>query len=412
MWQTTINNKVLLFIILTILFSGNSVLMADDTVMPVATITQNTFIPPEPKINAKAYILIDANSSKVLVAKNADLRLPPASLTKVMSIYLISKALQNGAINWNDQVRISKKAWQAEGSRMFIKVNDLVSVKDLISGIITASGNDATIAMAEYLASSEDAFTDMLNQEAQQLGMTNSHFTDSTGLPNPEHYATSRDLARLTQAYILQFPDYYPLFADKWFTYNHIKQPNRNRLLWRYPYAEGLKTGHTTDAGFCLIGTANKNGMRLISVIMGADSDEARTEASIQLLNYGFRFYHTIKLYQSYQEISQAKIWHGSSDKVALGITQDLYVTLPNAQQAKNLQIKFDLPENLIAPIKAKQICGNITILSNNEIIATAPLVALTEVAAGSWWRNLCNGIGYYLSQLWSSNKTNMQNNQ
>ncbi|MBV8801659.1 MAG: D-alanyl-D-alanine carboxypeptidase, partial [Gammaproteobacteria bacterium] len=232
---------------------------------------QPTIAPTAPNLDAKGYILIDAASGRVLAEKNADVRMPPASLTKLMSLYIISDALKNGSIHPDDKVRISSKAWKTTGSRMFVKVNDEVPVKDLLQGIIVASGNDASVAMAEYIAGTEETFASMMNSQAKNLHMNNSHFLDSTGLPNPNHYSTPRDLATLAQAITKNFPEDYKLFSEKWFVYNGIRQPNRNRLLWRFQYADGLKTGHTDDAGFCLVASANKNGMRLISVIMGAE---------------------------------------------------------------------------------------------------------------------------------------------
>lgn len=379
-----ISKKIMLSVIL-IMFLTTCSGYAEETA--AANFAANTFIPAAPNVNVKSYILIDAQTGTVLVEKNSNLHLPPASLTKIMSLYIISKALKSGSITWQDSVRISKKAWKAEGSRMFVKVNDKVSVKELVQGIITASGNDATIAMAEYLGGSEETFTQLMNQEAKNLGMNDSNFTDSTGLPNLAHYATARDLAQLSQAYIVNFPEYYPLFSEKWFSYNKIKQANRNRLLWRYPYADGLKTGYTAAAGFCLIGTAQKDNMRLISVIMGAPTDEARTEAAIQLLNYGFRFYASHKLYHAQETITHAQVWQGSRNTVALGPQHDVYVTLPNNVQITQLKTQLILPNNLVAPCARNQEYGKLNLLLNDKIITTVALIALNDVPRGNWWQ-------------------------
>lgn len=398
-----ISKQIIKKVILTTTFLINMQAYAD--ISPSTSISSHDFIPPPPTINAKSYILIDAKSGVVLVEKNADLHLPPASLTKVMSLYIITHAIQNGTIHWDDKVRISNKAWKAEGSRMFVQVNDSVSIRELVQGIITASGNDATIAMAEYLGGTEDTFAQLMNNQAKQLGMENSNFTDSTGLPNDAHYSTARDLAKLAQAYMLNFPEYYPLFAEKWFTYNNIKQANRNRLLWRYPYADGLKTGHTSLAGFCLIGTAKKDDMRLISVIMGAPSDEIRTESSIQLFNYGFRFYHSHKIYDSQEPVINTKVWQGDKNQVSLGLNHPLYLTIPNSVQFKNIRKQLIIPTKLIAPIYQGQEYGTLNIILQNKIFSSVPLIALSDVKRGSWWSRTIDGF----IALFTKNDTNPQ---
>lgn len=393
-------------------FMVNSVLLPTATanpVIPVATTLQPTFTPSAPNINAKGYILIDADSGKVLVEKNADTHLPPASLTKLMSLYIISSAIKNGAIHWDDKVKISSKAWKAEGSRMFIKVNDEVPVLDLMQGIIVASGNDATIALAEHVASAEDAFASMMNAQAKQLGMNNSHFTDSTGLPNPEHYSTPRDFSILAQAYIKSFPEDYHFFSQKWFTYNGIRQPNRNRLLWRFPEADGLKTGHTEDAGYCLIGSAKKDGMRLISVVMGSPSDLARTEESARLLNYGFRFFQTQKIYNANQAVVQARVWKGAKKEVTLGLANDLYLTA-SANQAKNLQKNIVLNTPLKAPIKKGETYGTVNVTVNNEVLASKPLIALEDDPKGPFWRSLSDSMSYGFHKMFSKSHETLNN--
>lgn len=369
-------------------------------VIPAATI-QPAFTPTPPNINAKGYILIDANSGKVITEKNADIHLPPASLTKLMSMYIVSNAIKSGAIHWDDKARISTKAWKAEGSRMFVKVNDEVSVKDLVQGVAVASGNDATIALAEHIASAEDSFANMMNAQAKELGMNNSHFTNSTGLPDPKHYSTPRDFAILAQNYIKNFPEDYHFYSEKWFSYNGIRQPNRNRLLWQYPYVDGFKTGHTNDAGYCLIASAAKDGMRLISVVMGTPNDRVRTEESIRLLNYGFRFYETHKLYSADQAITKSRVWKGRSKEVEFGLGEDLYVTAANGQ-AKNLQTNIIINTPLKAPLVKGQTYGTLNVMSNNQIVVSKPIIALQDNPKGAFWRNITDTISYSFHKMFS----------
>jgi len=362
---------------------------------------QPTIAPTAPNLDAKGYILIDAASGKVLAEKNADVRMPPASLTKLMSLYIISDALKNGSIHPDDKVRISTKAWKTTGSRMFVKVNDEVPVKDLLQGIIVASGNDASVAMAEYIAGTEETFASMMNSQAKNLHMTNSHFLDSTGLPNPNHYTTPRDLATLAQAITKNFPEDYKLFSEKWFIYNGIRQPNRNRLLWRFQYADGLKTGHTDDAGFCLVASANKNGMRLISVIMGAESDEARTEDSIRLLTYGYRFFETHKLYSANTSLTKVRVWKGQNKETPIGLTHDFYATIPVGQY-KNIQATIEMIDPLKAPIVKGQSYGKINITLNNQVIASEPLIALENNNKGSLWRRMADTLHFGFNKIFS----------
>lgn len=398
-----INLVKTLSLIITLLLTCviSSINYAND-VIPIPTQPQQPVITPvAPNLDANGYILIDAASGKVLAEKSPDARMAPASLTKLMSLYIISSALKNGTIHLDDKVRISKKAWQTDGSRMFVKVGDEVTVRDLLQGIIVASGNDATVAMAEYVAGTEEAFTNVMNAQAKSLGMNNSHFLDSTGLPNPNHYSTPRDLAILAQAFTKYFPDDYKLFSEKWFTYKGIRQPNRNRLLWRYQYADGLKTGHTNDAGYCLVASAIKDGMRLISVIMGAPNDEARTEDSMRLLTYGFRFFETHKLYNAGASLTKARVWKGENKEVALGLSQDLYVTSP-AGQYKNIKAVIRLNDYIKAPVKKGQSYGTLNIVLNNQVLVSQPLVALSDNAKGGLWRRVSDSLNFSYSKLFS----------
>lgn len=371
-------------------------------IIPISIQPQQQLITPSaPNLDAKAYILVDAASGKILAEKASDTKMAPASLTKLMSLYIIASALKNDSIHLNDKVRISKKAWQTDGSRMFVKAGNEVLVSDLLRGIIVASGNDATVAMAEYVAGTEEAFTNIMNAQAKALGMTHSNFLDSTGLPNPNHYSTARDLAILARALQKSFPDVYALFSEKWFTYQGIRQPNRNRLLWRYQYADGLKTGHTSDAGYCLVSSATKDGMRLISVIMGAPNDEARTEDSMRLLTYGFRFYETHKLYNAGTALVKARVWKGINKETPLGIMNDLYVTSPSGQY-KNIKMQLVLNSPLKAPIKKGSKCGTVNIVLNNQILSSEPLIALNDNQMGGLWRRFTDSLNFSYNKLFA----------
>ena len=348
-------------------------------------------IPAPPNVNAKSYVLMDANSGKILAEKNMSAKNPPASLTKIMTVYLISQALKNGSIHLDDKVRISKKAWRMNGSKMFVRAGNNVPVKDLIQGIVVASGNDSCIAMSEFIAGSEESFASMMNSQAKALGLENTNFTDSTGMPNPKHYTTAYDLALLAQTLIRDFPQNYTWFKQKWFIYNNIKQPNRNRLLWRYPETDGIKTGHTDEAGYCLVASAQKQGMRLISVILGAPSDETRTEDSIRLLNYGFRFFDTHMLAYANSTLENLRVWGGKRKTIPIGVQDNLYITLSRGQ-SPNFKFTLQAAKSLKMPIKKGQIVGQINIVANGQQIATYPLIALEDDLKGGVWRR---GIDY-----------------
>ena len=352
--------------------------------------------PGAPLLGASSYVLIDASNGKILASKNLDVKNPPASLTKLMSLYIISSALKNNQIRLDDKVHISAKAWKTGGSRMFVKVRDYFPLKTLLQGIIVASGNDATVALAEHLAGNEETFATLMNDTAKTLGMSDSHFIDSTGLPNKNHYSTARDLATLTRAYINTFPEDYGFYSEKWFTYNGIRQPNRNRLLWRYQYADGLKTGHTDEAGYCLVASAKKGNMRLISVVMGEPNDNARTEDSIRLFIYGFRFFETHKLYGATTPLIEARVWGGDRSTVPLGLAKDFYATLP-AGQYKRIQITATMARNLKAPIVQGKPYGTLNVMFNNQVIDSQPLVALQSSQSGGWLRKTTDYIGYQL---------------
>lgn len=395
--------------LISIFIVSSSVVMANP-IIPIQSRTQQpTFTPGAPTIDASAYILMDATSGRIIAQKGADTRLPPASLTKLMSLYIISTALKNGQIRLDEKVRISAKAWKTEGSRMFVKSGDEVPVKVLLEGVVVASGNDATVALAEHIAGTEEAFTSIMNQQAKILGMENSHFTDSTGLPNKEHYSTPHDLAVLTQAYIKNFPEDYSLYSEKWFTYNGIKQPNRNRLLWRYQYADGLKTGHTKEAGYCLVASAKKDGMRLISILMGAPTDTSRTEDSIRLLTYGFRFYETHKLYNAGSSLANARVWQGENMEVPVGLADDMYVTVPTGQ-FKRIQAELELNNPITAPVQKGQSYGTLSVVLNNQVIATKPLVALDNDPQGNFWRRATDSVRMKINKYFTKPQQKMNN--
>lgn len=331
---------------------------------------------PPPSIDVKGYVLMDADSGAVIAEKNMNQRLQPASLTKLMTLYIAFQALKSGQIHLDNKATVSVKAWRTGGSRMFLKERSEVPVSLLIQGIIVASGNDACVTIAQYIAGTEQTFTQMMNQSAERLGMKNSHYVDSTGLPRSDHYSTPYDMALLARAIINGFPEYYHFFSQKWLTYNNIKQPNRNRLLWRDASADGLKTGHTDKAGYCLISSAKRNDMRLIAIVMGAPTDSDRADDSEALLNHGFRFYQTQSLFDANKAITKKRIWLGKEKYIDFGLEKPLYATVPVGDY-KNLKASLQLDRNLRAPISKGQPYGEITVTLYGKPIAKAPLIAL-----------------------------------
>ncbi|WP_028299795.1 D-alanyl-D-alanine carboxypeptidase family protein [Oceanospirillum beijerinckii] len=356
-------------------------------------------IPAAPKLAANSYILVDADSGRVLVEHNADKRLPPASLTKMMTAYLVEAEIAKGSITPEDKVRISVKAWKAPGSRMFIKEGDSVAISDLLKGIIIQSGNDASVAVAEHIGGSEDAFADLMTQQARVLGMENTQYANATGLPADGHFSTARDLSLLADHIIKDFPEQYSVYAEKYFTYNGIRQPNRNRLLWRDKSVDGLKTGHTEEAGYCLVASASRSDMRLISVVMGTKSDEARSRESQKLLAYGFRYFETLKPYSSGDVLNEPRLWAGEKEKVKLGIKDDLYMTIPRGQ-AQRLTAKLNVNKVIKAPVQAGQNFGVVQISLDGEVLAERPLVALESVQEGGFFKRLWDSIVMFFTEL------------
>ena len=364
-------------------------------------INKPVITPNAPPVQAQAYMLIDVNSGKVIASKNPDVKMPPASLTKMMTLYVISNALNQNQIHLTDEVRVSQDAWRIGGSRMFVKEGQHVPVEELLKGIIVDSGNDACVAMAEFVGSSEAGFTELMNQQAQSLGMKESNFTDSTGLPNENHYTTSQDLAILGRALIRDFPQYYHWYKQKWYTYNGIRQPNRNRLLWRDELVDGIKTGHTSEAGYCLVSSALKGDMRLLAVVLNAPSDSARAEDSQRLLNYGFRFFETHKLYKAGQSLNQTYVYKAKNPELKVGMINDQFVTIPSGQYQK-LQLITKIPSNLIAPIHKGDEIGELLIKLDDKLVQKAPVYALNDIEQAGFfgrckdsvklaWKNLFN---------------------
>ena len=336
-------------------------------------------VPPAPPIAAKAYLLVDFNTGKQLAAHDPEMRVEPASLTKLMTAYLTFTALKQGQIRPHQQVPVSAKAWKTIGSRMFIDPHKPVTVKQLLNGMIVESGNDASIALAEAVAGSEEAFVQLMNREAQRLGLKNTHFVNATGLPDPDHYSTAEDLALLTSAIIRDFPKYYELYSQKEFTYNKIKQANPNRLLWTDPAVDGVKTGYTESAGYCLIASARRGEHRLLSVVLGAASERARTAESQKLLNYGFQFYDSFRVQAKNQPVATLEVYKGTEDTVKAGFLNDVYVTLPKGQRSK-LKALVESLQPLVAPINAGQRVGTMKISVDGKPYRELPVVALENV--------------------------------
>ena len=337
-------------------------------------------IAPPPSLAVKAYLLTDVNSGRTIATLNSEMRVEPASLTKIMTAYLSFKALKNNHLQLNQTLPVSEIAWKVEGSKMFIEPNKPVTVDELLHGMIIQSGNDASIALAEGIASTEMQFADMMNKEAQRLGMKNTHFMNATGLPDAQHYTTAKDLSILATALISDFPDQYKrLYSVKEYSYNNITQPNRNRLLWLDPNVDGMKTGHTESAGYCLISSAKRDGVRRLSVVLGAPSDAARATESQKLLNYGFQYFDSNLVYKQGQKISQLKVWKGADNQVDSSVSNDLYLTLAKGQYA-NVKAVISSTQPLIAPIKKGQIIGNVKFMLNGKIIDQRNLVAAKSI--------------------------------
>lgn len=367
-------------------------LVAALLLMPLLVHAAGNNLPSPPNIAASGYYVMDIHSGQVLASKNPSQRLEPASLTKIMTAYIVFQELAAGNIKPQDEVLVSKKAWKMPGSRMFIEVDKRVSIDALMKGMIIQSGNDASVALAEHIAGSEESFALMMNEQAARLGMVNTHFTNATGLPDGDHYTTPEDILKVAAASIKEFPEYYKLYSVKEYTFNNIRQHNRNNLLWRDKSVDGMKTGHTEAAGYCLVASAERDNMRLITVVMGTESSEARVRETKKLLEYGYRYFETHRLYGAGQKLLSSAIWKGKQDQIELGLANDLYVTVQRGQYSK-LAASTELPPRLIAPISKNESLGKAVIKFNDEIIAERPLLALHDVPEGSFIKRITDSV-------------------
>ena len=356
-------------------------------------------VPPPPELNAKSYVLMDAVSGTVLVNHQGDLRLPPASLTKLMTAYIATLEIERGRLKETDMVTISEKAWRMGGSKMFVKVGNQVSVDDLFHGIIIQSGNDASVALAEHIAGDEDAFAALMNGQAKRLGMTNSQFRNATGWPAEGHYSTARDMATLARAIIYEDPAHYAIYAQKEFLWNGIKQINRNMLLWRNDGVDGLKTGHTEEAGYCLVASAQRSGQRLIAAVFGTESEAARATETAKLLGYGFRFFESKTFFKKGVAITDAQVWKGAERTVKAGLVSDLAYSMPRGEAAA-LTTHVVVNPRLIAPVKAGDVVGNIQLRQGDKVIKQAQMVALENIEAGGFFRRTWDGIRLFFKGL------------
>ncbi len=349
-------------------------------------------VPSPPIIGAKSYLVIDGQTGATLAELKPDERLAPASLTKLMTAYAVFKSLKQGQVSLEDEITVSEKAWRTQGSRMFIEVGSRVSVENLLLGMIVQSGNDASVALAEHVAGSEQVFAELMNQYARELGMTQSHFMNSTGLPDDNHYSTARDLAALARAIVAEFPDYYAWYSVREFEWNDIKQPNRNNLLWRDPSVDGMKTGHTEEAGYCLVSSAERDGMRVVAVVLGTSSAKARVDGSQALLNYAFRFFETRLLYRAGEAIADTRIWKSANENSPLGVLDDLYITIPRGSY-DSLEMLKNVPSVLTAPVAKGQPLADIEVRLGEETLLKSPLRALDDNPEGSFWQRTRDSI-------------------
>lgn len=388
------NNRYLIkHIILTIIFFLTATLVNAQQALEI--------IPAPPQLAAKSYVLMDAATGQILINNDGDERLPPASLTKLMTAYLATLEMKKGQVRPTDLVTISEKAWKTGGSKMFVEVGKQVSLGDLLHGIIIQSGNDASVAVSEYLAGSEDVFAELMNKTAAQLGMKNSHFMNATGLPDPNHFSSAHDMAILARAIIYEDPAHYAIYSQKEFLWNKIKQPNRNLLLWRDSTVDGLKTGHTEEAGYCMVASAKRNNLRLIAVLFGTSSEKARAEETQKLLTYGFRFYENRTLYKKGVEVKKIRVWKGTNNEVSTGFAEDLSITLLK-NQFNNIQLQVSAAKELMAPVVAGQVLGKVAVKVGDKIVYSTDLVALQTVEQGSFFSRIWDSIVLFFKRLFS----------
>ena len=368
-----------------------------------SSLLSQSFVPNAPELNLKSYILLEPNTNTVIAEFNSDELIEPASMTKVMTGYVVADQIENQLINQDDMVLVSEKAWKMEGSKMFIEAGKKVSILDLLKGIIIQSGNDASVAIAEYVGGTESGFVDLMNSYAGAIGMKETYFSNSTGLPDDNHVTSARDLAKLTSKFISNFPEMYSLYKEKQYTYNNIKQLNRNKLLWRDESSDGVKTGHTSTAGYCLIGSAERGNMRLITVVAGSVSDNERFLSTQRLLEYGFRFYATQKYFDANKEYSSSRVWGGRSDKVSLGVEKDISVTLPRIE-FKDIKVNYNIKNNVQAPINLGDKLGTLEIISNSQIVHTSDLIALEDIEAKGFFGRLWSKFVLWIMSLFNFN--------
>lgn len=365
----------------------------------MSTSTSAAMIPSPPQVEASGYILMDAASGQILVEHNAHEPLPPASLTKIMTDYIVARELHNNNLSLDEEVTISVNAWRMGGSKMFVREGTRVRVEDLLRGLIIQSGNDATVALAEHIAGGEDAFAELMNQQASQLGLKNSYFVNATGWPDERQVTSAYDMAVLTHALIRDFPENYLLYREKSFTYNNITQQNRNLLLWRDPSVDGVKTGHTDAAGYCLVASAERDGMRLISVVMGTDSEQARARESQKLLNYGFRFFENYRAYEAGETLTNARVWMGRQAQVALGLDSALVLTIPRGSHDR-LVAEMTVHKDITAPIDQGQQLGTLTVSLDGNVVLQQPLVALAAVEQAGFFKRIWHRLVRFFSNL------------
>jgi serine-type D-Ala-D-Ala carboxypeptidase (penicillin-binding protein 5/6) len=380
-------------------FLHRLVLLVCTLIMPIASGADT--VPPPPQLAAKSWVLMDAASGSVLVDQLGSQRLPPASLTKLMTSHVAALELQRGRLKETDLVTISEKAWRMGGSKMFVMVGDKVAVHDLLRGIIVQSGNDASIALAEHIAGGEETFASMMNQEAKRLGLADTHFANATGWPDPAHYSSALDMAKLARAIILEDPAHYSLYKEKEFVWNNIKQPNRNLLLWRDPSVDGLKTGHTEEAGYCLVASANRNGQRLIAVVFGTDSENARATETATLLGYGFNFFDSKVFFKKGEAVQSVDVWKGAARSVKVAVAADFSAALPK-RASEGYQTRVVLKEgDIVAPVAAGAPLGRVELLgADGKVVTQAPLVALETVEEGGFFRRMWDGIRLFFRGL------------
>lgn len=373
------------------------------SLMSIAPAVAQTIMPRPPQVAASSYILMDARTGHIIMEHNADEALPPASLTKIMTAYIAEVEIDSGSLSLDDQVYISERAWRTPGSKMFVDVNSYVSVEDLMRGIIIQSGNDASVAIAEHIAGSEEAFADLMNQHARALGMTQSYFMNSSGLDSEGNYnlMSARDLAILSRAKIMDHPAHYSMYAEREFTYNGISQPNRNTLLFRDSTVDGIKTGWTTQAGFCLVSSAERDGMRLIAVVMGTASEEARVVETQKMLNYGFRYFETHKLYDAGEVINTVRVWQGRDNSVDLGVEDEVYITLPRGR-AGDLVVTLDVEDTIRAEVQAGQLMGNVQIRLDEDTVYQSNVVAMQTVERAGFFKRLLDALTLFFTSLFT----------